>query len=104
MSHSPRVLVDLIVVAARVRLVAKEVDVGPPFRLDVLQRVRLVPTLGEDVKGDLSADGVGQAVVGELLLESSDERLADVVLCVIRFELVSLLDAEGKLREVNSTW
>lgn len=63
-ANRPAVLVDLVVVAARKRLVAKEVDrrvvraVGPlALVLDVLQAVRLVPAVGEDVKGDLPADG-----------------------------------------------
>lgn len=29
------------------------------FVLNVIERVRLVPPIGEDVKGDFAADGVG---------------------------------------------
>ena len=60
-----RVLEDLVVVAALVRLVAEEVDRGVVDAArqvllvrDVLQAVRLVPALREDVEGDLAADGV----------------------------------------------
>lgn len=63
-SDRPGVLVDLVVVAALERLVAKEVDrrVGYPSRLlglvlEVLQAVGLVPAGGKDVEGDLAADG-----------------------------------------------
>ena len=56
--------VDLVVVAALEGLVAEEVDrrvvhaAGPlGLVLDVLQAVRLVPAGGEDVEGDLAADG-----------------------------------------------
>lgn len=66
----PGVLVDLVVVAALERLVAEEVDrrVGDAPRLlglglEVLQAVGLVPAGGEDVEGDLAADG--EAVWGE---------------------------------------
>jgi hypothetical protein len=63
-AHSARVLEDLVVVAALVRLVAEEVDLGVLdagdllLGLDVLQAVSLVPAGREDVKGDLSADRV----------------------------------------------
>lgn len=65
-----RVLEDLVVVAALVRLVAEEVhgavlDAAELLLgLDVLQAVRLVPAGGEDVEGDLAADRV--AVVREV--------------------------------------
>ena len=55
---------DLVVVATRVRLVAKEVDglVGDAVGLlglvlEVAQAVGLVPADGEDVERDLAADG-----------------------------------------------
>lgn len=69
MPNRPLVLVDLVVVAALVRLVAEEVDglevdaVGQVLvGFDVLQAVRLVPAGGEDVEGDLAADGVAALV------------------------------------------
>jgi hypothetical protein len=60
----PAVAEDLVVVAALESLVAEEVDrlvldatgaLG--LVLDVLQAVCLVPAGGEDVEGDLPADG-----------------------------------------------
>lgn len=60
----PGVLIDLVVVPALEGLVAEEVDrrVGNPSRLlglvlEVFQAVGLVPAGGEDVEGDLAADG-----------------------------------------------
>lgn len=64
MSHGPLVLVNLIVVAAFVRLVAEEVnrrviDAADFFFFgEVLQAVCFVPPGGEDVERDLAADGV----------------------------------------------
>lgn len=63
-ADSARVLEDLVVVAALVGLVAEEVDgavldaADLLLGFDVLQAVGLVPASGEDVKGDLAADGV----------------------------------------------
>ncbi len=64
MPHRPLVVEDLVVVATLHRLVAKEVDggvldaAGPlGLVLEVLQAVRLVPARGEDVEGDLAANG-----------------------------------------------
>ena len=61
----PLVLVNFVVVAALVRLVAEEVDrlevhtIGLVLvLLDVLQAVGLVPTSGEDVERDLTTDRV----------------------------------------------
>lgn len=58
------VSVNLVVVAADGRLVAKEVDVLVAdaalllgLGLEVLEAVCLVPAGGEDVKGDLAANG-----------------------------------------------
>jgi hypothetical protein len=68
-AHSARVLENLVVVAALVRLVAKEVDSAVLdsrdllLGLDVLQAVSLVPAGGEDVEGDLAADRVAIARV-----------------------------------------
>jgi hypothetical protein len=63
-AHGARVLENLVIVAALVRLVAEEVDGAVLDAADlllgfhVLQAVRLVPAGGEDVEGDLAADGV----------------------------------------------
>jgi hypothetical protein len=62
--NGPLVLVNLIVVAADGRLVAKEVDGGVVdavgllgLVLEVREAVGLVPAVREDVKGDLATDG-----------------------------------------------
>ena len=63
MSYRAWILKDLVIVAALVCLVAKEVDLRVLNARDiifigqVLQAVGLVPAGGEDVEGDLSADG-----------------------------------------------
>jgi hypothetical protein len=63
-ANGARVLEDLVVVAALVGLVAEEVDgavldaADLLLGFDVLQAVGLVPASGEDVEGDLAADGV----------------------------------------------
>ena len=69
------VLEDLVVVAALVGLVAEEVDgavldaADLLLGFDVLQAVGLVPASGEDVEGDLAADGVA---AWEILLAGTD--------------------------------
>ena len=74
-ANGARVLEDLVVVAALVGLVAEEVDgavldaADLLLGFDVLQAVGLVPASGEDVKGDLAADGV--AVKNVLLAGAS---------------------------------
>lgn len=102
-----------------VRLVAEEVDRIPLTQIEVAQRVRLVPAGREDVKGDLTADGlaqrlasgreaevecgrthVGQAPRAELLLERTNQRGAHVVRLVVDLEVDALLDAAEE-REVS---
>lgn len=64
MTDSARVRKDLIIIAAGEALVAEEVDClvvdagDVLLGLDVLQAVSLVPTSGEDIEGDLAANGV----------------------------------------------
>lgn len=64
MSYRAWILKDLVIVAALICLVAKEVDRRVLDARDiflvgqVLQAVGLVPAGGKDVEGDLSADGV----------------------------------------------
>lgn len=58
----PGITVDLIIISAREALVAKEVDIfifdssDLLLCLDVAETVGLIPTSGEDVERDLSAD------------------------------------------------
>lgn len=112
-----RVLVDLVVVAALVGLVAEEVDGGVldaiwllGIGLEVLEAVGLVPAGWEDVEGDLTADGVAvllllelgrmrcewrgvlrQANIRKLLAEHIHKRLADLVLQIVLLVLIPLL-------------
>ena len=65
MADSPRVLINLIVVAAFECLVTKKVDCRVIHSarqvlvvLDVLQAVRLVPARWEDIEGNLTTNGV----------------------------------------------
>lgn len=65
MTNRAWVLVDLVIIAALVRLVAKEVDGGVlnairllGVGLEVSKAVSLVPAGWEDIEGDLTADGV----------------------------------------------
>ena len=94
-ANRPLVTVNLPVVAALVRLVAEEVDLVVDdssllLRLDVPQAVGLVPAGGKDVKGDLAADGVCEACVGEGFFELDDHGLPDLVLEIKLLVLVAL--------------
>lgn len=109
--------VDLKIVATGEALVTEEVDGlvldagNILLGLDVLQAVSLVPTGGEDIEGDLAADGVAVAerwlklnihgvyrsvdanlretIVGELLLQGFDHIPTDVVDLIITKSIVS---------------
>ena len=60
-------------------LVTEEVDFLKAFVLDVSQAIGLVPTSGEHIERYLSADGIGEVIVGELLLEGFYEGSADAI-------------------------
>ena len=75
-----RVIGDLVVIAARERLVAEEVDLLEAVAGDLRQAEALVPAQRVDVEGNLSADGELELVVGELGLERLDELVPDLVL------------------------
>ena len=84
-SNGARVAVDFPVVAAFKGLVAKEVDLGVGnaarllgLLLEVLEAVGLVPAPGEDVEGDLAADGVpaGEGVFPNLAQAGTGARSA----------------------------
>lgn len=58
MPHRPRILKNLKVIPPAIRLIPKEMNrailhpIRPlPLRFDMLQAIRLVPALGEDVEG-----------------------------------------------------
>lgn len=97
MSNRPLVAIDLPIIASWISLVAEEVylvvfDAAPSLLfLDVLEAVRLIPTGGENVKRNLTADGVCKAKVGEGFFQRSDHGGANIVLDVIGFVVVALL-------------
>lgn len=69
MSHRPLILINLIIIPPLIRLIPEEMNsriLDPAdffFFCQVLQAVGLVPAGGEDVEGDLAADG--ETVGGE---------------------------------------
>jgi len=58
--------------------------------LNVTEAVSLVPTSREDIERDLATDRVGQAIVGELVLESRDKLFTQLVLQIELLEVVTL--------------
>ena len=107
MSDGARIAEDLIVVASldvrkenradRHRLVSKEVNLVVVRQK--LETVRLVPSLRNDVEGNLSANEIDEVHVRELLLQRLDHRLADVVHLVVLAERIALF-----LRAVATHW
>ena len=64
MPHRPLILINLPIIPTLIRFIAKKVDSlilnairQILIRLDMAQTVRLVPAVGEDIEGDLAADG-----------------------------------------------
>lgn len=83
-------LVDLPIISTHHGLVPKKVNSLEAFILDVSQTVCLIPAGGEDVKGDLAANGEGQSEVGEGLLELLYERLADLMHGIVLVKIIPL--------------
>ena len=67
-SHRPAVRIYLVIIAARLRPVAKEVDLLEVL-LDKLEAVALVPALGKGVDRDLTADDKAEAAIAELTFQ-----------------------------------
>jgi hypothetical protein len=64
------VIVDLIIISALESLVAEEVNRRIrhtprllPLVLEMLQAIRLIPPSGEDIEGDLPADGISTHII-----------------------------------------
>ena len=55
------------------RLVSEEMDLLKAFFLDMPERICLVPAIGENIKGYLTANGKGQPIVSKLLLQDLDK-------------------------------
>lgn len=99
MTDGASITKDLVVITAltmrlhtrsyRHCLISKEMD-----RIVILQKletVRLVPSLGNHVEGNLTADEIHKVHVRELLLQHFHHLLANVVLLVVLAKGVSLL-------------
>ena len=69
--------VDLVVIAAGECLVAEEVDLL--VMLQELQTIGLVPADRKYVERDLSANGIGQPDIRELVTDGCDELLTDLM-------------------------
>lgn len=128
MANGSLVAEDLVIVAALECLVSEEVDLLVSdsvgllgLVLEVAQTVSLIPAGGEDVEGNLAADGeaacmllagaqaeggenefkigkrkssgIRKSQVAEFLLENSNELLSDLGILIVGLELVSLLGA-----------
>merc|ERR1711962_14762 len=92
-SDDPGVLIEVVVVAPDIGLVAEKVDLVET--LDVVEAVALVPTLGVSVNRDLPANGKCQSKIWELGLQSLDEFAAYVLLLVELVECLSLFLADA---------
>ncbi|KAH3667606.1 hypothetical protein OGATHE_003129 [Ogataea polymorpha] len=99
MSNSSLVRVDLVVVASLVGLVTKEVDLLEALAFYVTQTIGFVPASRENVKRNLATDGVSQSQVWEIVLESLNHLLSDLVLQVVLLVVISLLGGG-----VSSNW
>lgn len=89
MPFDPFVGVDLIIVSTFECLITKEMDLVEIFLFQMPEAVSLVPTCWEDIEGNLTADGVGKAEVGEVGPKGFDKLLANLVLFVINFVFVT---------------
>lgn len=98
MANRPLVLIDLVIVPPFFRLVPKEMNglvVHPAnllLMLQILQAVRLIPSSGENVKGDLATNGVREAEFRELLLQSGNKLFADTMLLVVLVEVEAFVN------------
>jgi hypothetical protein len=68
-----------------VSLVTKEMDLVKALVFNVTKSIRLVPSRGEHIKGDLTTNGECESIRPELLLEYLDKLLADMVFLVTRW-------------------
>lgn len=98
MPNRPLIAINLPIIPPGKRLITKEVnliihDAAPRLLLGkMLEAVRLVPAGRKHVKGDLPADRVCEAEVGEGFFEGGDHGGADVVLNVVFLVVVAFLD------------
>lgn len=97
MTDSAWGFVNLVIVSTLISLVTKEVNVLNV--IDELQGISLIPSYGEDIKGDLTSNGEGKVIVCKLILQDSDKLFPNVSVLVILLEFTALL-----LGTVTSDW
>ena len=98
MSDCSLISVDFMIVAALLALISPKVD----HVIAVFNKFKaewLIPSLREDVKGDLTADGELEIQIGKLLSESLHESLAHSSCSIVLLELVALV-----LRTISAYW
>lgn len=79
---------DLEVISTFKRLVPKKVNLVKVFRIQELEAIRLVPSLGENVETDLSTDRKGQVQIGKFRLHQRHHRFSDLVLEIKLFVVI----------------
>lgn len=99
MADSARIAENLIIVATlsliqlqcthRHRLVSEEMDLV--VILQELQAVRLVPSLGDHIKGNLASNQIHKVEVRKLLLQHLHHLLSHMVFLVVNAESITLL-------------
>ena len=79
MANRSRIFIYLVVIAALVCFVTKEMNFLETFFFNVSQGVRLIPACRKNIEGDLASDRIGQIVGREFLLELFHEGCANLV-------------------------
>lgn len=77
-----------MIVATWLTLVTEEMDLIV-ILLNKLQAVALVPALGEDIEGNLSANRESEKLIAEFLLQLFNEGLAHTSIFVIPFKFIT---------------
>lgn len=94
MPNRPRIIKNLIIISARLCLIAKKVNLlkRRPLR-HVPQAVRFVPPAREHIKTNLTPNAVRQVHVSELLLQHVNHRLSHLMFLVVLRKCISLSPA-----------
>lgn len=99
MPHSPLITEDLPIVPSLKRLIPKEVNrriihTRPTRKrllcLHMLQTIRLIPPMREDIKAELPTNAIRKTIVRKLLLENIDEIPPNIMHLVIIHKLIPL--------------
>ena len=91
MPNGALVCENLVVVTTLECLITKEMNLVKVGRVDKLETVCLVPSSGEHIKADLSANGEGQVEIGEFLLHGGHHVFANLVFQVKLFIVIAFL-------------